>query len=250
MVNIFENAPEWIKEEGEDKMQYDQKKARRQWQNSVNNAQGHHFEGYIKAACTHYNITERAEIDKTPEPFRVSKKHKDGTFTGRFTALAQPDFQGTVRGGRSICFEAKYTTTDRMKRSVLTDKQMETLEYHEKLGAIAAVCIGIQDKFFFIPWEIWRDMKKHYGRQYVKAEEVETYRVRFNGSVLFLDYIHSGSQYRLKLETTVYWKPESEEAKKEKNVAVLETTEEGGRCEKETQQKINNKSNAAYSIKH
>ena len=168
---------------------YDPQKARQRWQNGVNNAQGHFFEGYIKAACEIYKINERAEVDKTPEPFRVSKKHPDGTFTGRFTAHAQPDFQGTLEGGRSICFEAKYTTTDRMKRNVLTDTQMKALEHHRKLGAVAAVCIGIQDTFYFIPWEVWRDMKQHYGRQYVTAADITAYRVRFTGAVLFLDYI-------------------------------------------------------------
>ncbi|SHJ74979.1 Holliday junction resolvase RecU [Tepidibacter formicigenes] len=173
---------------------YDQRKVMQRYQNSVNNAQGHHFEAYIKAGCKVYCANGQAEVGKTPEPFRVTKKHKDGTFTGRFTSLAQPDFQGTLKGGRSICFEAKYTRTDRMKRSVLTSTQMEKLEYHEKLGAVAGVCIGIQDKFFFIPWSIWRDMKAHYGRQYVTAEDVEQYRVRFTGAVLFLDYVHGESK--------------------------------------------------------
>lgn len=171
-------------------MVYDQQKLRQQYRNSVNNAQGHFFEGYIKAGCTVYHIQGRAEIDKTPEPFRVIKKNNDGTFLGRFIDHAQPDFCGTIAGGRSICFEAKYTTTDRMKRDVLTDTQMERLEAHEKAGAVAGVCIGIKDKFYFIPWVVWRDMKSIYGRQYVTEAGIEKYRVKFNGSVLFLDYIN------------------------------------------------------------
>jgi len=163
-------------------------KDRQRYQNKVNNAQGHHFESYIKAACGIYRENGRAVIDKTPEPFMVLSKELDGSFRGRFTSLAQPDFQGTLSGGRSICFEAKYTTTDRMRRDVLTEAQMETLEYHEKLGAFAAVCAGIQDNSFFIPWIIWRDMKRHYGRMYVKAEEIRPYQVRFTGAVMFLDY--------------------------------------------------------------
>lgn len=84
-----------------------------QYQNAVNNAQGHSFEGYIKAACALYSQQGRAEIEKTPEPFRVTAKNRrDGTFSGRFTARAQPDFQGNLDGGRSIVFEAKYTTTN------------------------------------------------------------------------------------------------------------------------------------------
>lgn len=168
----------------------DEKKARQRWQNGANNAQGHFFEGYIKAACGTYHDNERAEVDKIPEPFRVTKKHPDGTFTGRFTAHAQPDFQGTLHGGRAICFEAKYTTTEKMKRDVLTDTQIKALGYHASRGAVAGVCIGIQDSFFFIPWEAWRDMAQIYGRKYVTAADVEEYRVRFNGSVLFLDYVH------------------------------------------------------------
>lgn len=171
----------------------DQQQARRQYQNAVNNAQGQAFEGYIKAACEFYRQRERADIEKTPEPFKVTQKHGGGVFTGRFTALAQPDFEGTLTGGRSIVFEAKYTTTDRLKRGVLTDKQMETLARRDKYGAVAGVCGGIGDKFYFVPWDIWRDMKERYGRQYVKAEDIEPYRVRFTGAVLFLDYVHERS---------------------------------------------------------
>jgi len=170
-----------------------QQQARRIYQNSVNNAQGQAFEGYIKAACTLYGTSGTAAVDKTPEPFRVTSKQRDGVFTGRFTALAQPDFQGTLHGGRSICFEAKYTTTDRLKRGVLTDTQMKTLALHDALGAVAGVCAGIGDKFYFIPWNVWRDMKERYGRQYVTAADIEPYRVRFTGAVMFLDYIHERS---------------------------------------------------------
>lgn len=170
----------------------DQQKARQQYQNAVNNAQGHNFEGYIKAACTHYSASGRAAIDKTPEPFRVTSKERNGVFMGRFTALAQPDFQGTLSGGRSIVFEAKFTTTDRLKRGILTDEQISTLALHAELGALAGVCGGIGDKFYFIPWDVWRDMKQHYGRQYVTAADIEPYRVRFTGAVMFLDYVKGG----------------------------------------------------------
>ena len=167
-----------------------QKEARRIYQNTVNNAIGQAFEGYIKAACDYYRDKGRAAIDKTPEPFRVSAKHGCGIFTGRFTAPAQPDFQGTLEGGRSVCLEAKYTTTDRLKRDVLTDTQMRTLAAHAKLGALTGICAGIGDEFYFVPYVVWRDMKQYYGRQYVTAEDLEQYQVRFTGAVLFLDYIN------------------------------------------------------------
>ena len=94
-------------------MQIDQRRAAQQYRNKVNNAQGQFFERAIKAACALYSERGRADVDKTPEPFRVLEKSRDGIFKGRFTARAQPDFQGTLDGGRSIVFEAKYTTGDR-----------------------------------------------------------------------------------------------------------------------------------------
>ena len=147
-------------------MQIDQRRARQQYQNKVNNAQGHFFEDYIKAACALYSMRERAEVDKTPEPFRVLEKLRDGIFKGRFTARAQPDFQGTLAGGRSIVFEAKYTTTDLLKWDILTQEQRDALEHHHQHGAISAVCA---------------------------AADLEPWRVRFNGAVLFLDYAHERS---------------------------------------------------------
>lgn len=160
----------------------------RRYQNAVNNAQGHFFEDAIKDGCAYYSARGRAEIDKTPEPFRVMEKLGGGIFTGRFTAHAQPDFQGTLAGGRSIVFEAKHTTTDRLKRDVLTGEQQDALERHHSRGAVAAVCAGIGNNFFFVPWAVWREMKEHFGRKYVTAANLEPFRVRFNGAVLFLDY--------------------------------------------------------------
>ncbi len=139
-----------------------------------------------------------AVIDKTPEPFKVSKKNKDGVFIGRFSTPAQPDFQGTLRNGRSIVFEAKSTGKDRMTRNVLTATQMELLEIHSQLGAVCGVCANIQNDFFFIPWSIWKDMKYIYGRQYVQPEDVKEYKIRFDGAVHFLDKMLSVEAKELK----------------------------------------------------
>lgn len=107
----------------------DENKIRQQYKNRLNNAQGQHFEREILAGCRMYESHGIASIDKTPEPFRVtSKNHRTGEFTGRFSTHAQPDFQGTLYGGRSIMFEAKRTSKDRITRNVLTDTQMDVLE--------------------------------------------------------------------------------------------------------------------------
>ncbi|GEM_PF-183326 len=172
----------------------DEKALQRQYQNKINNAQGQHFEREILAGCRTYSGVGIADIDKTPEPFRVMKKERNGVFKGRFTALAQPDFQGTLAGGQSIVFEAKQTSKDRIIRSVLTDTQMRILESHYKLGAFAAVCVHIRDKFYFLPWSVWRDMKAIYGHQYVTHLEVEEYEIKFDGAVRFLEYKNESTQ--------------------------------------------------------
>lgn len=163
-----------------------------QYQNWVNNAQGRDFEQAIERACILYAQKGAAWVEKTPEPFRVMSKAKSGgVFQGRFTARAQPDFQGTVQGGRSIVFEAKYTSTDRLRRDALTDRQMEVLERHGRLGAIAFVCAGIRGSFFAVPWTRWQNMKRFWGRQSVTPGDLEPYRIKFDGAVRFLEYIHT-----------------------------------------------------------
>lgn len=154
-----------------------------------NNAQGHIFEDAIKKACQIYQRDGRAIIDKTPEPFRVLKKLPDGKFTGRFTALAQPDFQGTIIGGRSIIFETKYTTGDRIERRALTQEQMDVLENHEKMGALALVVFGIGSSFYTMPWSNWQGMKAMFGHQYINHRDAAPWRVKFNGAVLFFDFM-------------------------------------------------------------
>lgn len=62
-----------------------------------------------------------------------------------------------------------------MKQSVVSDKQAEVLEIKSRLGGLAGVCVGIKDRYFFIPW-------------YVKADDLSRYEVIFRQGVRFLDY--------------------------------------------------------------
>ena len=166
------------------------KKVLDSWKGKRNNAQGHFFEGFIKTACAVYKQKGIACVEKMPEPFMVLEKREKGIFKGRFIAHAQPDFMGTLSGGRSICFEAKYTSTDKLGQNVLTGEQWDSLEQHWKAGAKAGVCAGIGNVYAFIPWPVWRSMQDIYGRKYMTAEDLEPYRVRFNGACMFLDPLH------------------------------------------------------------
>lgn len=114
---------------------------------------------------------------------------KSNQFAACFVKQAQPDYKGTLREGQAVVFEAKYTGADRIERGRITGEQADGLEAHNKLGACAFVLVsfGFRD-YFRIPWSIWRDMKQHFERLYIKPEELEEYRVKFiGGLVRFLD---------------------------------------------------------------
>ncbi|MBR2216495.1 MAG: Holliday junction resolvase RecU [Selenomonadaceae bacterium] len=163
---------------------------------AMSNAKGRLFEDMVKGGCRYYNDQGRGKIVKMPEPFRVLKKdRKNGLATIRFTAHAQPDFIGCLAGGVCIAFEAKYTDTDRLSRRVITATQAAALQTYDDMGAVAAVCVGIQDKFFMLPWSKFANMKKHYGRQFVRAADIADYEVKFNGVALFLDYKNGSKLY-------------------------------------------------------
>lgn len=159
------------------------------YKNTKNNAMGRFFEHSIELACKKYKETGIANIEKTPEPFRVlEKNHKNGTFKGRFIANAQPDFKGTLAGGKSIVFEAKYTSTDTIRAAVITEEQYKSLEEHYALGAEAGVCIGIKEQYFFVPWEVWRSLKEHTGKKSATAIDLASYEVpyTYRGGIEFL----------------------------------------------------------------
>lgn len=147
------------------------------------------FEKQIETACQYYEESGKAFIAKIPEPFRVIKKLAAGRANVQFLRHADPDFMGAGRKGRCIVFEAKYTSKDKMQSKVLTGRQWSALEKYWQMKACTGVCCGIQDKYYFVPWAVFRDMKNLYGRQYITQEDLTPYEVKHNGyAVLFLDY--------------------------------------------------------------
>lgn len=165
------------------------KDPRRQLQGKRSRAAGDFFEDMISSACSFYYEKNLAHIEKTPEPMKVLKPmpRQPGRFISCFEKAAQPDYKGTLKGGQAIVFEAKHTDNDRIDRGRLTKEQIDALERHHKLGAIAFVLVsfGLQD-FYRIPWTVWRDMKSLYGRKYLKAEELKNYRIPAPGGMIEL----------------------------------------------------------------
>lgn len=151
---------------------------------------GEQFEKMIEASCEWYKQQGLACIDKTPEPMKpLSRPNYMGQFLACYTKAAQPDFKGTTDGGLSVVFEAKHTDDDRIKYDRLTGDQMDDLEMHHKLGAVAFVLVSFGlESFHRIPWPIWREMKERFGRKYITRKEAEPFRVPYvSGAIRLLD---------------------------------------------------------------
>lgn len=149
---------------------------------------GEHFESMISSSCDFYLSRGLAKIEKTPEPMKpLGAKNKKGQFLACYTKAGQPDYKGTLRGGRAVVFEAKHTDGDRIEQSRLTEEQTKALEDHHRLGAIAfvLVSIGLSD-FYRVPWPIWRDMVEHFGHKHIKHHELEPYEVPAVGGYIKL----------------------------------------------------------------
>lgn len=170
-------------------MAYNQAKAQQTWRNTVSNVQGHIMEQEVERACSYYRDKGIAYIEKTPEPFRMLKKQKDGQFLGRVGKAAQPDFKGTLCGGRAMVFEAKYTDKDRIQQNRLTDEQTESLETHWNMGAEAGVVVQMHSEFYYVPWVTWSSMKELFGRKYMTAEDLKRFEVPYRQGIMFLEHI-------------------------------------------------------------
>ena len=83
-------------------------------------AAGGAWEELLEASCRHYRLKGAAEITKTPEPMKpIGPKNAKGQFLACYTKQAQPDYKGTLAGGRAVVFEAKHTDSNRLQRSVV-----------------------------------------------------------------------------------------------------------------------------------
>lgn len=165
--------------------------------NSIKGAQsrasGEQFEGLINASCQFYEERGIAAIDKTPEPMKVLRVYnrKKGQFISCFAKQAQPDYKGILMDSTMILFDAKHTGKDRISRDVVTTEQEECFEKYEKHGARCYLVVSLRfEKFYRVPWNIFRDMKILLGHKYMNESELSPYEVKYkNGVLRFLDGI-------------------------------------------------------------
>ena len=149
-------------------------------QGKRNRSQGLEFEEIIDEACEYYKSLGAANIEKTPEPMKVLGviNRKLGHFKACFAKAAQPDFKGTMAPvGRSVCFEAKHTESDRIKQEAVTKDQWDSLDLHESMGAWCFVLVSLGMKYYRVPWEKWKTMKEDCGHKYMNAADLAPYEI-------------------------------------------------------------------------
>lgn len=166
-----------------------EKDPRRQLIGKMSKIKGRRFEDRLDRTFGYYSETGFAKIEKTPEPMKPIKDLGNGRFIACYEKKAQPDYKGTIKGGRTVIFEAKYTEADKMEQSRVKNGQSHYLDLHHSLGARCYVIIGFRSGMVYcIPWTVWREMKKHFGHKYVTESEVQQYKVdtAWNDTLLIL----------------------------------------------------------------
>ena len=146
-------------------------------QGKVNRAQGLAFEEIVNGACEYYKLMGAAFIEKTPEPMKPLQAidRQRGLFKAVFEKAAQPDYKGTMKGGRSVCFEAKYTSTNWIRQDVVTEEQWKALDQHEAMGAWCFVLVSLEWKYYRVPWAKWKTMKEDCGHKYMNPTDIAPY---------------------------------------------------------------------------
>lgn len=142
-------------------------------------ANGETFESLIELACSRYLRSGRAFVEKTPEPMKPLRPIRGGQFVACYTTQAQPDYKGTLRGGRAVVFEAKHTAGKRIEQARVTQEQAEALALHHALGAECFVLVSFDfSAFYRVPWPVWADMPGHFGGKVSATEaDLQPYRV-------------------------------------------------------------------------
>lgn len=160
-------------------------------QGKINRAQGARFEDLISESCLYYQAEGIAYIEKTSEPMKPIRamNRQKGTFEAVYTKQGQPDYKGTMMGGRAVCFEAKHTEADRIRQDAVQPHQMAALDLHNAMGALCFILVSMGHRYYRVPWVDWREMKDIFGHKYLNENDIARYEVekkRGDHVILFL----------------------------------------------------------------
>ena len=136
---------------------------------------GKQFEKLLDGYFAYWKAAGLFSIEKTPEPYRYIKPcgGAGGMFIATFAKSAQPDYKGTLNGGRAIVLEAKSISKDRINLSQLTETEAAELHLHYRLGAISGVIVYEQETnlIYFFPAKLFCKIDELTGFKHIKFKD-------------------------------------------------------------------------------
>lgn len=155
------------------------------------NRNGKYFEKLIEISCLWYLKMRIADIKKTPEPMRpvAVLDRKRGHYKAIYTKAAQPDFTGTIKGGRAILFEAKHTERTNLPFDRISKEQEKDLNMKNELGALCLVLISFKAKnFYAVPWDFFCMKKINSSKKSLNEIDIAEWKIKFeDGRLKFLE---------------------------------------------------------------
>ncbi|TPE70647.1 Holliday junction resolvase RecU [Halalkalibacterium halodurans] len=153
----------------------------------------------LEQGIIHTNSTYRAQgiaiVDKIPTPWRVYYDKRSNRSQATPLEKSTVDFSGTIRGGRSIHFEAKSTqnkTSFPLKN--VSDHQVDYLSYVHCLGAISFFIIEFEtlNERYLVPIDFivacWERMKQG-GRKSIAINELRENSWLIPTTNVYCDYL-------------------------------------------------------------
>lgn len=106
-------------------------------------------EEIVEISCNQYQDRNLAVIRKVPTPVKVLS-NKGGRVTGFYEKKSTVDFEGTLKGGRSVAFEAKQTKGISLSLNNISKHQIDYMKDVVKMDGIAFVliCFSELDKYY------------------------------------------------------------------------------------------------------
>lgn len=171
-------------------------------------ASGQAFENLIEYANSAYLRNGEAYVNKREVAVSITS-NRVGKITGHLKEASLTDYEGILKGGRSIQFEAKTTEIlTRFDLSKIEEHQVDFLEASAKMGAMSFLLVNFSElcSTFVVPsWYVvesyreWRRMKgTKKARASLPIDEIRHYGMLVKSSPNCpLDYIRVASDLGL-----------------------------------------------------
>lgn len=101
---------------------------------------GMHLEEIIRLSNSQYQRKGIAQIDKFPTPI-APERVVNGKVYGHYAKKSTVDYIGTVKSGKSICFDCKETATNRFPLLNIYQHQIDYMQSIHTLGGFAFIVI-------------------------------------------------------------------------------------------------------------